>query len=294
MYEKKKAIIALWGPQGKGKTTTLRKLAQEFLKSIKMEEDLQVVFSYAGKKIAISTGGDDKGVFEENTTLYNGKKWTPDILATPTRTKGPQNIIGAITENEEGSTLLDKLSQESQNSDNATTLRKLSREFLNLIEEGADIQIAFHYKGKRIVISTAGDNGETVEEGADLFKALKADILVTATRSEKDTESKASVNALENLEKDKKILTKAVWIYKSFLDYVPSNCEGQSKSQGESNDKEETEPLKESITKEQIEIIRNTINEKQAETIKLVIDNIIEDWEKKSEGNSIPTAPASK
>ena len=262
--KEKKAIIALWGPQSTGKTTTLRKLALEFLKSIKMEEDLQVVFSYAGEKIAISTGGDDKGIFEENTTLYNGKKWIPDILATPTRTKGLQSIIDLITENEEVSTLLDKLSQESQNSDNATTLRKLSREFLNLIEEGADIQIAFHYKGKRIVISTAGDDGETVEEGADLFKALKADILVTATRSEKDAESKASVNALENLEKDNDIRTKAIWIYKSSLTYAHSNDDS----------------LKESITEEQIEIIRNTINEKQAETIKLVIDDIIEGWEK--------------
>ena len=294
MGKEKKAIIALWGPQGKGKTTTLRKLAQEFLKSIKMEEDLQVVFSYAGKKIAISTGGDDKGIFEENTTLYNGKEWAPAILATPTRTKELRSIIRKITENEEVSTLLDKLSQESQNSDNATTLRKLSREFLNLIEEGADIQIAFHYKGKRIVISTAGDDGKTVEEGADLFKALKADILVTATRSEKDAESKASVNVLENLEKNKKILTKAVWIYKSFLDYVPSNCEGQSKSQGESNDKEETEPLKESITKEQIEIIRNTINEEQAKTLKATIDLIIDKWEEQSEDNSSPIDPASK
>lgn len=263
MGKEKKVIIALWGLQGTGKTTTLRKLAQEFLKSIKMEEDLQVVLSYAGKKIAISTGGDDKDIFEENTTLYDGKEWAPAILATPTRTKELWSIIRPITENEEVSTLLDKLSQESQNSDNATTLRKLSREFLNLIEEGADIQIAFHYKGKRIVISTAGDDRETVEEGADLFKALKADILVTATRSRG-----SSRDALKALEEDGEIKTKAIRIYQSNLTH------------GESNNEEETEPLKESITAEQIEIIRNTINRGQAKIIKSVIDNIIDEWEK--------------
>lgn len=281
MGKEKKVIIALWGLQGTGKTTTLRKLAQEFLKSIKMEEDLQVVLSYAGKKIAISTGGDDKDIFEENTTLYDGKEWAPAILATPTRTKELWSIIRPITENEEVSTLLDKLSQESQNSDNATTLRKLSREFLNLIEEGADIQIAFHYKGKRIVISTAGDDRETVEEGADLFKALKADILVTATRSENNTEGKASQNALKDLETDDDVLTKAVWIYKSYLTYGESNCV-------------DGKVLKESITKEQIEIIRNTINEEQAKTLKATIDLIIDKWEEQSEDNSTPTDPASK
>lgn len=279
MEKEKKVIIALWGLQGTGKTTTLRKLAQEFLKSIKMEEDLQVVLSYAGKKIAISTGGDDKDIFEENTTLYDGKEWAPAILATPTRTKELWSIIRPITENEEVSTLLDKLSQESQNSDNATTLRKLSREFLNLIEEGADIQIAFHYKGKRIVISTAGDDRETVEEGADLFKALKADILVTATRSENNTKGKASKNALEDLETDDDVLTKAVWIYKSYLTY------------SELNRGKKGEPLKESITKEQIEIIRNTINEQQAKILKATIDLIIDKWEEQSEDNSSSSDP---
>lgn len=276
MEKEKKVVIALWGLQGRGKTTTLRKLAQEFLKSIKMEEDLQVVLSYVGKKIAISTGGDDKGIFEENTTLYNGKECAPAILATPTRTKELRSIIGRITENEEVSTLLDKLSQESQNSDNATTLRKLSREFLNLIEESSDIQIAFYYKGKKIVISTAGDDGETVKEGTDLFKALKADILVTATRIEG-----GSVDALEAFEEDD-IGTKAIWIYKSYLTYSELNRGKKGK------------PLKESITKEQIEIIRNTINEQQAKILKATIDLIIDKWEEQSEDNSSPSDPASK
>ncbi|WP_455263457.1 hypothetical protein [Porphyromonas sp.] len=168
-----------------------------------------------------------------------------------------------------------------QNTGKTTTLRKLALEFLDSPEVEEDIQIAFHYKGKRIVISTAGDDGVTVKEGADLFKALKADILVTATRSENNTEGKASQNALGDLETDDDVLTKAVWIYKSHLTYSKSNRVGDK-------------VLKESITKEQIETIRNTINEEQAETLKATIDLIIDKWEEQSEDNSSSIDPASK
>ena len=160
-----------------------------------------------------------------------------------------------------------------QDTGKTTTLRKLAQEFLSLIEEEGDTQIAFLYKGKRIVTSTAGDDRDTVEEGADLLKALEADILVTATRARKKPkgqEAKCSIKALEDSEWDEEIRTKAVWIYKSYLTY----------------DEREDTVLKESITKEQAKTIRNTINEEQAKTIKLVIDNIIEEWEKKPEGNS--------
>ena len=165
----------------------------------------------------------------------------------------------------------------SQGRGKTTTLRKLALEFLKLIEEREDIQIAFCYRGKKIAISTAGDDGETVNEGADLFKALKADILVTATRT-KDS----STEALKALETDDDVLTKAIWIYKSFLTYDgESNCV-------------DGKVLKESITKEQIEIIRNMINEEQAKTLKATIDLIIDKWEEQSEDNSSSTDPVSE
>ena len=254
-----------------------------------MEADLQVVFSYTGKKIAISTGGDDEDEFEKYITSYNDKEWKSAILAILTRT---DELPSFISENKEVSMLLGKLSPDSQNSDNATRLRKLSREFLNLIEKGGDIQIAFPYKGKRIVISTAGDDGKTVKEGADLFKALKADILVTATRTRRKAEDQddkdktddkdvSSIKALEDLEQDEEVRTKAVWIYKSYLTYGKENHVGNT-------------VLQESIDEEQIETIRNTIHEEQAKTIKLVIDNIIEKWKKKPEGNSASSDPVSE
>lgn len=214
MKKEKKVIIALYGDQNTGKTTTLHKLALELLESIAIEEDLQVVFSYEDEKIAISTGGDDKGVFEENTTLYNDKEWEPAILATPTRTEELRSIIGPITENEKVSTLLDKLSQESQNSDNATTLRKLSREFLKLIEEKEDIQIAFRYKEKKIVISTAGDSESEVQASTDLFGMLDADILVAATRKIGGTDTCLSLRNYGETIKSEEIELEAIWISK--------------------------------------------------------------------------------
>lgn len=178
---------------------------------------------------------------------------------------------------EEISKLIEPIAMQNE----ITTLRQFSLELLKADVVKGDIQIAFHYKGKRILISTAGDDGVTVKEGADLFKALKADILVTATRSENNTKGKASQNALKDLETDDDVLTKAVWIYKSYLTYGESNCV-------------DGKVLKESITKEQIEIIRNTINEEQAKTLKATIDLIIDKWEEQSEDNSTPTDPASK
>lgn len=179
----------------------------------------------------------------------------------------------------------------AQDTGKTTTLRKLAQEFLSLIEEEGDIQIAFPYKGKRIVISTAGDDRDTVEEGAYLLKALKADILVTATRTKG-----CSVDELEKFERE--IDTKALWIYKShlyksYLTYAEPNPGGDT-DQKESITKEQLEKIRDTIDEEQTEAIENMINEGQAKTIKLVIDNIIEDWEKKPESNSASSAPASK
>ena len=81
----KKVIIALYGLANTGKTTTLRKLSRIFLELIEEKDDFQVVFDYEHTKIAISTGGDDKGIFEEDTRLYDGTNWKPRIFATPKR-----------------------------------------------------------------------------------------------------------------------------------------------------------------------------------------------------------------
>ena len=75
-----------------------------------------------------------------------------------------------------------------QNTGKTTTLRKLALEFLKLLEEKDDIQIAFRYQGKKIVISTAGDDKTVVQESIDLSKLMQADILVTAIRAEKSPE----------------------------------------------------------------------------------------------------------
>lgn len=216
MGKEKKVIIALYGDPNTGKTTTLHKLALELLESIAIEEDLQVVFSYEDEKIAISTGGDDKGIFEENTDLYKKKKegkkeeeeeevnWKPHTFATPTRTDKINRLYG----------FLHSFSQKLQNGDKATMLRKLSREFLKLIEEKEDIQIAFRYKGKRVVISTAGDTVDEVDEGTDLFGMLDADILVTATRNIGGTRTCIRLRDYGEAIKSKGIELEAIWISK--------------------------------------------------------------------------------
>ena len=198
-----------------------------------------------------------------------------------------------------------------QDTGKTTTLRKLAQEFLSLIEEegdtqiaflykgkrivtstagddrdtveeGADllkaleegdIQIGFPYKGKRIVISTAGDDRDTVEEGADLLKALEADILVTATRARKKPKGQEAKCSIKALEDSE------------WDEEIRTKAVWIYKSYLTYDEREDT-VLKESITKEQAKTIRNTINEEQAKTIKLVINNIIEEWEKKPEGNS--------
>ena len=81
--------------------------------------------------------------------------------------------------------------------------------------------------------------------------------------------------------------------YKSYLTYAEPNPGGDT-DQKESITKEQLEKIRDTIDEEQTEAIENMINEGQAKTIKLVIDNIIEDWEKKPESNSASSAPASK
>lgn len=276
MEKEKKVIIALYGPQGRGKTTTLRKLALEFLDSPEVKEDIQIGFLFGEKKIVVSTAEDD----QVNTSFC--EELGAHVLVTATRGKelGEEcaqriivhaDLIEEVDTDEKQRLVSDvqvvndvnDLISSIANNNEITTLRQFSLQLLKTEVVKGDIQIAFHYEGKRIVISTAGDDGDVVNEGGNLFKRLSADMLVTTTRDRKKHD-KGSIETVEALEKDDDIRTKAIWIYKSYLMYGPSNDES----------------LKESITEEQIEIIRNTINEEQAKTIKLVIDNIIEEWEK--------------
>lgn len=214
MEKEKKVIIALYGDPNTGKTTTLHKLALELLESIAMEEDLQVVFSYNQKKIAISTGGDDKGIFEEDTHLYDGTDRKPHTFATPKRIS---EILGFINREDikKKISTLHELSPQPQNPDTvAMALRKLSREFLKLIEEKEDIQIAFRYKEKKIVISTAGDSESEVQASTNLFGMLDADILVAATRKIGGTDTCLSLRNYGEAIKSEKIELEAIWISK--------------------------------------------------------------------------------
>ena len=285
MGKEKKVILALWGPQGTGKTTTLRKLALEFLDSPEVEEDIQIGFLYYKEneekptKIVVSTTKDAR----VNADFYTGLTAKPVILVITTRTEDQTGEINLVAElvKEEGAKREQKeidtklkpkieglINSKAKAQEETTTLCQFLLRLLESEVVEGDIQITFNYKGKRIVISTAGDDYETVKEGTDLFKALKADILVTVTRSKG-----YSRGALKDLEEDGEIKTKAIRIYQSNLTH------------GESNGKEETEPLKESITEEQIEILKELINEGQAKILKATIDLIIDKWEEQSEDN---------
>ena len=223
--EEKKVIIALWGPQGTGKTTTLRKLALEFLDSPEVEEDIQVGFFYKKensrrrkKKMAMLTTGDDKAVdfakmlnvtlrvqATEILYLINGDKKTTtlygELKERPNSDKVIRlhNFLRELLELKECldlhktitlRSLLGELRKlkELLNSDETITLRNLLRELLEMKEVDADIQIAFRYQGKKIVISTAGDDKTVVQESIDLSKLMQADILVTAIRAEESPE----------------------------------------------------------------------------------------------------------
>ena len=77
----KKVIIALYGLANTGKTTTLRKLALEFLESPDVKEDIQVGFLYNKErptKVVVSTT-KDPGV---NTDFYTGLTAQTLILTT--------------------------------------------------------------------------------------------------------------------------------------------------------------------------------------------------------------------
>ena len=204
--EKKKVIIALWGPQDTGKTTTLRKLALEFLESPDVKEDIQVGFLYIYKKeensrshkrkMAMSTTGDDEAVDFANMLNVTLRVQATEILDLINGDKKTSTLCGELQErlnSDKAITLRNFLREllelkELLNSDETITLRNLLRELLEMKEVDPDIQIAFRYQGKKIVISTAGDNETVVKESIDLSKLMQADILVTAIRAEESPE----------------------------------------------------------------------------------------------------------
>jgi hypothetical protein len=211
--EKKKVIIALWGPQDTGKTTTLRKLALEFLDSPEVEEDIQVGFLYykgsekKPTKIVVSTIKDAR----VNADFCTGLMAKTLILVTTVRTKGEgekTNVVAKLVKKEDAD-LKSKKIKEQAAIDNKLTPKieelissiandpiangetaALRLFLLRLLksEVVGDIQIAFRYKDKKIVISTAGDDKKVVKESIDLSKLMQADILVTAIRAEESPE----------------------------------------------------------------------------------------------------------
>lgn len=83
--KEKKVIIALWGPGGKGKSTTLNLLIKS-LGGPEGTEDRRRRLTYGGKRIAIATYGDDKWQLQRNVDFFNEESC--DIYVTATRTSG--------------------------------------------------------------------------------------------------------------------------------------------------------------------------------------------------------------
>ena len=295
MDEKKKVIIALWGAQRTGKTTTLRKLALQFLESPDVQEDIQVGFLYIYKKensrsrkrkMAMSTTGDDEAVDFANMLnvtlrvqateildLINGDKKTSTLCGelkerlNSDKAITLRNFLRELLELKECLNLhktitlrnllgeLQKL-KELLNSDETITLRNLLRELLEMKEVAPDIQIAFRYQGKKIVISTAGDDEKVVKESVDLSKLLQADILVTAIRAQESPEKSPEESPKDQLEE-----------YTKDIRWIQRKCATMEQDQA---------------------------NEEQVKELQNIIDSIIGIRGKKSGSNSSSSAPASK
>ena len=268
----KKVIIALWGPQDTGKTTTLRKLALEFLDSPEVEEDIQVGFLYYKEnekkptKIVVSTIEDAR----VNADFYTGLMAKTLILVTTVRTKGEgekNNVVAKLVKKEDADLKRKKIKEQAA-IDNKLTPKieelissiandpiangetaALRLFLLRLLksEVVGDIQIAFRYKDKKMVISTAGDGEDVVNESTGLFQKLEADILVTATRTGKKTKG---------------------WL----SDFVTSV---NSDNKGGNMELEWVDKNYATLESEQ-----EQINEAQAKKLFASIDQIITDWEK--------------
>lgn len=216
---KKKVIIALYGLADTGKTTTLRKLALEFLESPDVKEDIQVGFLYNKErptKVVVSTT-KDPGV---NTDFYTGLT-AQTLILTTTRIKDKTVKINGVPElvkkedpDPEQEKIDDARKQEIKEriepiAKESSTLHQFSQKLLASDVVEGDIQIAFRYKGQKIVVSTAGDTVDEVDESTKLFGMLDADILVTATRNVGRTDT-----CLRLRNYGEGIKSEAIWISK--------------------------------------------------------------------------------
>lgn len=272
MEKEKKVIIALKGYGERGKTSTLRKLALQFLMSREVEDDIQVGFLYKKPeekpkekpKVVVSTI-DNRDVNQAFCSAFNRSL----ILVTTTRVKCPEGNIDVVAKPKkykdqvQGADSLDKKIKQQENIDEKlkpeieTSIQSIAqeetatlRQFLQRLLESevvGDIQVAFRYKGKKIVISTAGDDKKTLEEGRDLFIMLGADILVTATRTGKTTKGWLSDFVTSVTSDNKGGNMELEWVNKNYA----------------------------TLASEQ-----EQINEAQAKKLRAFIDQIITDWEK--------------
>lgn len=241
----KKVIIALYGLGNTGKTTTLRKLALEFLESPDVKEDIQVGFLYNKErptKVVVSAT-KDAGV---STDFYTGLT-AQTLILTTTRIKdetvkinGDPKLVKKEDPDPEQEKIDDARKQEIKErieliAKESSTLRQFSQKLLALDVVEGDIQISFCYRDRKIVISTAGDRVPEVEESTNLFQTVKGDILVTATRNIGRT---ATCLSLRNYGEG--IKSEAIWI---------SKCGSES------------------------------LNEVQAKKLRAFIDLIIDNWD---------------
>ena len=222
MKKKEKAIIALYGPEDTGKTTTLRKLALEFLDSPEVEEDIQVGFLYYKEnekkptKIVVSTVKDAR----VNADFYTGLT-AQTLILTTTRIKdetvkinGVPKLVKKKDPDPEQEKIDDARKQKIKEcieriAKESSTFRQFSQKLLAPDVVEGDIQISFCYRDRKIVISTAGDRVPEVEESTDLFQKIKGDILVTAARNIGRTDTCLS---LRNYGEG--IKSEAIWISK--------------------------------------------------------------------------------
>lgn len=224
MNEKKNVILALYGHPNTGKTTTLRKLVLEFLDSPEVEEDIQVGFLYYKEnekkptKIVVSTVEDPR----VNADFYTGLMAQTLILVTTTRIKdqtGEINVVAELVRKGDADPEQEKIDNgleleikgliSSIAQEGTATLRQFLLRLLQSEVVEGDIQIAFRYKGKGILISTAGDTVNEVDESTKLFGMLDADILVTATRNVGRTDT-----CLRLRNYGEGIKSEAIWISK--------------------------------------------------------------------------------
>ena len=237
-----------------------------------MEEDIQVGFLYYKEnekkpmKIVVSTVEDPR----VNADFYTGLM-AKTLIVTTVRTKGEgeKNNVVAKSVKKEDADLKRKKIREQAAIDNKLTpeIEKLISSIANdpiangetaplrlfllrllKSEVVGDIQIAFRYKGKKMVISTAGDGVDVVNESTGLFQKVEGDILVTATRSERSNSHKR----LKQYKEDTIEIGKdAIWIHSSGALLSGKHQKYQT-----------------------------LIDEGLAKTIQSIIDQIITDWKK--------------